>query len=294
MSDTSIDDGFAADWLALREPFDAAARNRDLALRFATALGDGPIKKLIDLGAGTGANFRYLAPLIDGDQQWLLIDNDSLLLSAQIDAIAQWAVESGWHHEADAHGIAVFTDNGCWRARGQSLDLAVALETLDLCDIDGVTTTAFLDLVSASWLDRLVAWLADSHCPLLATLTVDGRRIWQLALDNDVLIDRAFHRHQISDKGFGVALGNTATHYLAERLRESGYAPSIAHSDWQIDAKHSDMLNRMASEAADVAAIINPSHTDAIAEWLEHRHAQIAAGNAALTIGHRDLLGVIR
>ena len=56
--------GFAPDWLALREPYDHAARSAALADRFAAAVGATP--HLIDLGCGTGANLRYLAPRIAG------------------------------------------------------------------------------------------------------------------------------------------------------------------------------------------------------------------------------------
>ena len=56
--------GFAAAWLALREPYDHAARSAALAERFAAAVGNAP--HLIDLGCGTGSNLRYLAPRIAG------------------------------------------------------------------------------------------------------------------------------------------------------------------------------------------------------------------------------------
>jgi hypothetical protein len=295
--------GFAADWLALREPFDSAARDRDLAQRFAAALEQQslrhkkPLKKLVDLGAGTGANFRFLAPLIGGNQDWLLIDHDPLLLAAQSEAIRSWAADAGWHCEANDGGISVHADTGCWRLHGQSLDLASALETLDLSTVDGVTTTAFLDLVSAPWLTRLAKWLATEHCPLLATLTVDGRRVWQPALDSDAVIDRTFRNHQASDKGFGAAVGNTAAHYLAERLAEFGYATAIACSDWQIGAEHPEMLMQMASEAAEVATAVaatDASTANAVVDWLNARSARIASGNAALTVGHCDLLGLAR
>lgn len=290
---TPIENGFAADWLALREPFDAKARNRDLATRFATALNQKAEKKLIDLGAGTGANFRYLAPLIGGDQHWRLIDHDPRLLALQVDTIAHWAAQAGWRHERHRDGIAIFSDDGCWRVQGEALDLARELEKIDLRDIDGVTTTAFLDLVSAQWLDRLAAWLAANRCALLVTLSVDGRRVWQPALDGDALIDQAFRDHQAGDKGFGDALGNEAAFVLADHLRARGYDTTVARSDWQIDAAHPMMLNRMATEAAQVAQITDPSNADTFAEWLDDRLAQIAAGQVLFSVGHLDLLGLV-
>ena len=48
-----VTEQFAADWLALREPFDHAARSVALARRLADRLPRRP--KLVDLGGGTGS-----------------------------------------------------------------------------------------------------------------------------------------------------------------------------------------------------------------------------------------------
>jgi hypothetical protein len=45
-------ESFDGDWLDLREPFDAAARDPGLATRLAAALPARP--RILDLGAGTG------------------------------------------------------------------------------------------------------------------------------------------------------------------------------------------------------------------------------------------------
>ena len=53
-------EAFGADWLALREPFDAAARESSslLVARLRTLRpGPGPWR-VMDLGCGTGANWR--------------------------------------------------------------------------------------------------------------------------------------------------------------------------------------------------------------------------------------------
>src|SRR5205085_110794 len=124
--------------------------------------------RIVDLAAGTGASFRALAPLIDGDQQWLMIDHDPLLVGRQADAIARWARGRGWHCRAIDCGIEVDNGTARWRAQALQLDLARDVDALDLAACDGVTTTAFLDLVSAAWLDKLCALLARRRVPLLA------------------------------------------------------------------------------------------------------------------------------
>ncbi len=49
---------FTADWLALREPADQAARNHDLLMRAGRCVAAG--KTVLDLGSGTGSTAQGL------------------------------------------------------------------------------------------------------------------------------------------------------------------------------------------------------------------------------------------
>lgn len=286
--------GFAADWLQRRERFDAAARDGDLARRFGAALGgrQGEPRRIVDLAAGSGANFRALAPLLGGDQDWLLLDHDPLLMAAQAAEIARWAQRNGWRCDEIEGGVRVATADARWRARAHSLDLAQSLETVDLGACDGVTTSAFLDLVSTAWLDRLCALLTRAGLPLLAALSVDGRRAWHPSLPADALVDDAFRRHQSGDKGFGPALGSAATGHLADRLAAHGYAVSSARSDWRVGTADREMLLQMVEESAAVARAAQPADSNVFVEWSAARKAQIQSARLALVVGHLDLLAV--
>ena len=284
--------GFSSDWLAQREPLDAAARDAGLAHDCAAAIADTP-RRIIDMGAGTGANLRVLAPLIGGNQDWLLIDNDQALLIAQRREIAHWAAQHGWGVSEEATGALELTVGPArWRVRSQQLDLQGSLEQVALQDCDGVTTTAFLDLVSLDWIDRLCRMLSRSPRPFLATLSVDGQRHWQPAMTDDLRLHQAFEHHQRGDKGFGAALGIAAVDELALRLDQLGFTVAIARSDWQIAAGHSALLGQMIDEALAVGCELEPDAASGFADWAARRHAQVATGALALNIGHRDLLAL--
>src|SRR6185436_3304965 len=113
---------------------------------------------------------RALAPCLGGDQAWLLVDHDPLLIATQAAVLSDWARRHGWRCEEIDGGVAIESETGRWRARALVFDLAANLEDIDFAACDGVTTSAFLDLVSASWLDRLCATLMPYHLPLLAEL----------------------------------------------------------------------------------------------------------------------------
>jgi trans-aconitate methyltransferase len=56
----------SAGWLALREPADAAARATDLVEHLGRQLPATGHRVIHDLGCGTGAMGRWLAPLLPG------------------------------------------------------------------------------------------------------------------------------------------------------------------------------------------------------------------------------------
>ena len=287
--------GFDALWLAQREPFDLAARSSALEHGFAEAMrvrsqGDSGPVRLLDLGGGTAANFRALAPRLGGDQHWLLCDHDPQLLSAAQRSIAQWAVDQGWECSRSTSAVVVKTGSERWSLETREIDLAGELESIDATRFDGVSTTAFLDLVSQDWLERLARWIERSGRPLLATLTVDGRRRWMPVLEPDAWIDDTFRHHQAGDKGFGKSLGPQAAQMLAEIFRARGVACDTEASDWRIGSDAPAMLRRMAAEAAAVATEVAPARGSEIEAWRIERDRLIALGRASLTVGHIDLL----
>ncbi len=287
--------GFDADWLAQREPFDLAARSHPLEQSFARALtsvrSNQPLR-LADLGGGTAANFRALAPRLAGDQQWLLLDHDAQLLSDAPRRIAQWATDQGWQAAVHDHRCEVLAGSARWTLATRQIDLAASLESIEAVQFDGIVTTAFLDLVSLTWLERFARWLVESRRPLLATLTVDGVRRWQPEIEGDALIDAAFRRHQGGDKGFGESVGPGAADALAQCFRALACPVWTEQSNWQIGPREAAMLGRMADEAVQVALEVSPAERLQIEAWRARRGAQIGQHEASLVIGHLDLLAV--
>jgi len=286
--------GFSLSWLRQRAPFDRAARDAALASRFAAAVvrsGHRPLR-LLDLGAGAGANARVLAPVIGGDQDWLLIDDDAALLEAQPAEHLAWAADEGWAVARAGDKVVIHAGDARWRFAAHRQDLARhgAIEGIERCD--GVSMSALTDLAAAPWIDTLVAQLAPRRRPILAVLVVDGRREWCPAAPEDALIHGAFARHQRGDKGFGPALGSDAPDYLAARLAAAGYAVSTAPSDWRIGPDERGMLAAIIAGEARAAAEAQPDAAAAIAAWQARREVELAMGALSLRVGHRDVLGV--
>jgi SAM-dependent methyltransferase len=273
-----VTDRFAADWLTLREPFDSAARSVALARRLGDRLPRRP--RLMDLGAGTGSMFRFLAPIIGRGQDWILVDADAALLDDAFGRTAAWARRHHFAATVEGGELLVSTPHGLWRMKAVVRDLATrAASRCD--DADAVVCSALLDLVSASWLSRLRGKLA---VPLLACLTVDGRDVWRPRHPFDALVLAAFRRDMRRDKGFGPALGTSASGALA--------ATSSAPSDCHVPRTALSMQRALIDGTADAARNARPAQAAAITAWQEARLRQALRGRLAITIGHRDILAL--
>lgn len=276
---------FAPDWLALREPYDRAARSAALADRFAAAVGATP--HLIDLGCGTGANLRYLAPRIAGAQRWRCIDHDAALLGAARAALQDWGNHQGWPVRSGGNDLAIARPGAAIAASFALGDLA--RDGLpDDGDATGLSASALLDLTSADWLHAL----ADRYVatPLLMALSFDGRLAFEPAAPGDVEIRARFIAHQRSDKGFGPALGPDAAPYLADLLVARGCTVALEQTDWYVGPDDGPLLRATIDGMIGVAR--EAAQDSCLEHWVRLRHQQMAADDLRLTVGHLDLLAL--
>jgi hypothetical protein len=283
--------GFSAAWLALREPFDAAARRAAL-LEALAASTPAATRAIVDLGAGTGANLRYTAPRIEGAQQWLLVDHDAALLAAAPPALAAWAARIGARAAERGGALRIEAANFSCDVRRLSLDLSAALSSVPLPRGALVTSSALLDLASAAWIDGLVDLCAGAAARISFALTYDGRTVFEPAEAGDEEALGLFNAHQRTDKGFGPALGPEAAAYARRRFAAAGYEIRAGRSDWHVPrgerALQSAILEGWHAAAREIAA---PERHAALAEWRRRRAAHIESGRSALRVTHVDMVG---
>ncbi len=284
--------GFTAEWLSLREPYDAAARNRDLLQALQDWRPAGRIA-VVDLGAGSGANFRALAPWLGGDQDWRLIDRDAALLARAMALIADWAQSRGMTVASGADGLALGTAEGLIRLRTECRDLAAPDTLAALGPADLITASALFDLVSAEWAERLALACRMAGAALFAALSVDGRVTFDPPDPDDAVVLAAFERHQRGDKGFGPALGPGAAPCLAAALARHGYGVAFGPSDWRLDPADHAIRHELLNGIAQAATEAIPAEREAIAAWTARRRGddggRTGVGEWSLGIGHTDL-----
>ncbi len=301
---------FSADWLALREPADARARSISLVERLVDWLsgtlrltGESAVSlAVLDLGCGTGANLRYLAPRLaaslTGPQRWTCIDRDPALLAALCRETEPWAERQGLVPSTDGEGLEIRGPGVDWQIRTLGYDLAKGIEALPIDRGTLVVASALLDLVSEEWLLGLLGTCAAASAPMLLTLTYDGRVAMEPPHPLDGVAIGLVNAHQLRDKGTGPALGPGAPLRLACLAARFGFDVRLDDSDWELQPDETRIQAALVEGWA-AAALEQTAETDstlvgrwtmAIGEWREARLAQIAAGRSHMRVGHRDAL----
>lgn len=272
---------FTSDWLALREPADRRARNRELQEALAARFALRDEISVLDLGCGTGANLRAVSPLLPARQSWVLADKDPALLQA-----AKAALSASAEHTEETSGKLVLTqERRRIEVEFRQVDLAHDVGSLIGQKPHLVTASAFFDLVSQDFMRDLVTALAARRAVLYAVLTYNGQQRWTPHRPSDNQMSAAFHRHQLRDKGFGVAAGPLASAFLADQLRLNDYVVLEGGSDWQLASSDRMLIEELLRGHAHAVAETRLIPEADIVKW-------VSVPRSAATVGHEDLLAV--
>jgi hypothetical protein len=285
---------FAAQWLELREPVDHRSRNQDLQTQVIDYLTKMKtvypgIIRLTDLGSGTGSNLRALAPQLGSMQHWTLIDYDVALLHTARATLLAWANSEintsipgiTVDPSTQIKPLAIIKQNKTIIIEFKCVDLYKDYQVILDEPADIVTAAAFFDLVAESWLTEFCTYLSK---PLYTVLTYDGIEKWSPPNIIDIDILKAFHRHQITDKGFGPALGPAATVHMQSILRDHHFNTLCTASPWTMDHRDRDLIEQLAIGTARAVREIDAIPKHITEQWEQSRRQ---ANNCE--IGHIDL-----
>jgi hypothetical protein len=259
-------------WLALREPADAEARARDLAEALERALPAGGSRVIHDLGCGTGAMGRWLAPLLVGPQHWVLHDRDPDLLAVAATEVPGPA--------ADGAPVTV---------EAKRADIA-RMEARDLAGATLITASALLDLLTAEELERLAGLCAGAGCPVLLTLSVIGSVEIKPAAPLDRRVAAAFDAHQRRATERGRLLGPDAVDFAAAAFRRGGAEVLVRPSPWRLGPAQSALAAEWFSGWVGAACEQEVELAGRCEPYARRRLQQASAGELAVTVGHADLL----
>lgn len=273
--------GFSPDWLALREPADARARDTGLLAALGARLRGRDSIEVVDLGCGTGANIRATAPALGPTQRWTLVDHDPALLEAARASLLAWADEASENGES----IALKKAGRALAVRFRQADLMQELEVVVGGRPDLVTASALFDLCSGDFISRTARVIAGEGAAFYTVLTYDGEQAWSPAHKADADMVAAFNAHQQIDKGFGSAAGPAAPAALALAFRQNRYSVLEASTPWRLGPADQALIDALADGFAGAVSEIGGVPPDVIADWLGVRRD-------GCIVGHTDTLAL--
>jgi hypothetical protein len=271
---SALDVRVSPEWLVLREPADAAARSPALADRLARHLAGGGRLVIHDLGGGSGAMGRWLAPRLLGPQHWVVHDRDADLLER--------AVAGPPAPAADGAPVTV---------EARRTDIA-RLAPDDLAGAGLIVASALLDMLTIDELGGMLAACTGKRSPMLLALTVVGRVALTPADPLDARMAAAFNAHQRRTTAAGRLLGPDAAPAAAEQLRATGAEVVVRPSPWRLDARHADLTAEWLEGWVAAACEQEPDLAAVAGAYRDRRRAQAAAGELAVTVDHADLLAL--
>jgi hypothetical protein len=226
--------------------------------------GLGSVLEIIDFGAGTGANQRWLAPRLPFQQHWIHLDHDP--------AISRWVplpdgtmiIDSSV--EALGHLLGTFDRERCL-----------------------VTCSAVLDVLSTDQLATVCQAVIDNQVPALFSLTVTGTATMDPVNAHDQPLLAAFNDHQ---RRVGRA-GPDAIRLAVNALGASGFTVRTQQTPWRLTASSdSALFEQLLQERLDAAVTQDSSLAAAATTWFELRRSQLAHRILRIEVGHRDVLAL--
>lgn len=259
-------------WLALREPADAEARARDLVDCLARALPPSGCRVIHDLGCGTGSMGRWLAPLLTGQQHWVLYDRDADLL----------ALAAGDRPGPAGDGEPVTVE-------ARHVDIAT-VHARDFAGASVITASALLDVLTENEMERLARVCCAAGCPVLMTLSVTGC----VQITPEVALDRcvaaAFDAHQRRATTRGRLLGPDAVGFAARAFRGLGAEVLLQPSDWRLGRVHAGLAAEWFTGWLGAACEQQTELSIRSEPYARRRLKQASAGELEVIVGHADLL----
>jgi SAM-dependent methyltransferase len=268
---------FSTEWLDLREAADARARNSDVANAVAARFTLRDDLNVVDLGAGTGANLRATAPLLPQRQTWTLVDRDASHLDAARRKLVTWADS----HTMDGDALELEKGSRKIRLVVKSAELAHDIASL-VGDAQLVTASALFDLTSEAYIREFAKVVVAAKAAFYATLNYNGLQKWTPHRPSDNQVAAAFQRHQMRDKGFGVAAGPLAASHLVDQFRINGYVALEGESPWRLERTDRMLIEELVRGYA--VAVTEEGGVDekALLAWVK-------VSRTAAFIGHTDV-----
>ncbi|MBP2326164.1 trans-aconitate methyltransferase [Kibdelosporangium banguiense] len=256
---------YPAEWLALREVADGAARSAELIESLAGHLAGRPGLIIRDLGCGIGSMGRWLSGQLPGPQHWILHDRDPGLLSRAVAGMPRTVTVTG------------------------ELQDITRLRAADLSGTSLVTASALLDLLTADELGALITALTEAKCPAVFALSVVGVVEFEPEDALDAELGKAFNAHQRRTTDGRRLLGPDAVDTAVALFEQHGAVVRRAASPWRLAPSDSALITEWLHGWVAAAVEHQPDLAEHADAYLERRTTD---ADLRVLVQHEDLLAL--
>ena len=261
----------SARWLDARADADAAARVRTDDTLLAQLIeylhrvvpADQELE-IIDLGAGTGANQRWLAPRLPFPQRWIHVDHDPAISRADTAPAGTEVITAG-------------------------VEVLAKLLERPRAGYRIITCSALLDMLTERQIIELCRLVRAARAPAWFSLNVTGA---MSIFPEDDLDDSLLEAHNDHQRLYGRA-GPDAVALAAEMLSGPDYQVTPADTPWLLTSDSEvRFVERFLRDRLAASVEEWPEIGELAVGWLVMRRAQLMRGRLTIHVGHRDLLAL--
>lgn len=278
-------------WLSYRAACDTAARNKSIERKFLEFFDHKPTLDIVDVGAGTGANFRYYFNRIKQNQHWTFIEKDARLTEETNACMAQFAQQQGYKLEQkNSNLIHISADTKQASIKIIQGSLHDIEHLVSLPDADVVTANAVFDLISYEQFDALVHKLKKEYVCLLSTMNYYEISFLPFS-EADMRFIHWYHMYMKRPQSFGIAMGPDACEEMLDLLHQHGMIIVQEASQWHITRNNTAMHHFLLNFMEDAVHSLNLAacEKEAFDQWMAERKQLCRERKLEIYVDHNDI-----
>lgn len=277
-----------SDWLLTRYQYDAYAKNSYVQHALLEYLRNHTKVRVVDLGAGMGANFYYYRDLFPTLQQWWLLDNDENLLEKCKTNIWEKSYEEGYKVKKNKQELIISGKEKEFTVTTVCASLTELEHVINIEEVDLVMANAVFDLFTSDQFKVIAKLCASNRVPFLATLNYQGMRFNPPSQNDDTMI-KLYEEHMQRTQDDGKAMGPKCCIKMKEILMNTGMEAINGSSRWHIPAEDHKMLDYYLEFMGEALKTMDIDYAS-LEDWLNGKKQMIRDKQVALEVDHEDIV----